>query len=90
MKKSYNKKVTMRCISCGDTNFEYNDDKTWIKCNRCGREYNGGYDELLKLNQNLINDGLKKTTDEVTKDLERDIKDMFKKAFKGNKNIKFK
>lgn len=90
MKDSYNKTFELRCITCGDTNFEFNEDKTWVKCNRCEREYNGGYDELVELNQGKIESQLKATQKEIKKDLGKDIKNMFKKAFKGNKNIKFK
>lgn len=90
MKDSYDKKIELRCITCGDTNFEFNEDKTWVKCNRCEREYLGGYDELVELNQENIDTDLKDTQKEIKKDLGKDIQDMFKKAFKGNKNIKFK
>jgi ribosomal protein S27E len=90
MKDSYNKSIQLRCITCGDVDFEFNDDKTWVKCNRCGKEYNGGYDELVELNQETINLELEKTKEEIGKDLHKEMTDVFKKAFKGNKNIKFK
>lgn len=90
MKDNYNKSIKLRCITCGDTDFDFNDDKSWIKCNRCGKEYNGGYDELVELNQENINQELEKTKEEIGKDLQKEMTDMFKKAFKGNKNIKFK
>ncbi len=90
MKDNYNKSIHLKCINCGDTDFEFNDDKSWIKCNRCGKEYNGGYEELVVLNQENINQELEKTKEEVGKDLQKEISDMFKKAFKENRNIKFK
>ena len=90
MKDNYNKSIQLRCITCGDTDFEFNDNKSWIKCNRCGKEYNGGYDELVELNQENINQEIEKTKEEVGNDLQKEMTDMFKKAFKGNKNIKFK
>lgn len=90
MKNSYNKSILLRCIICGGTDFKFNDDKSWIKCNQCGKEYPEGYDELEKLNQGLINQELDKTKDEIVKDAKKDITDMLKEAFKGNKNIKFK
>ena len=38
MKQQYTGKL--RCITCGDTeSFEFNDDKSYIKCVKCGREY---------------------------------------------------
>ena len=90
MKDSYNKSIQLRCITCGDVDFEFNDDKTWVKCNRCGKEYNGGYDELVELNQETINQELEKTKEEIGQDLNKEMTDIFKKAFKGNKNIKFR
>ncbi len=90
MKDSYNKSIQLHCITCGDSDFEFNEAKTWIKCNRCGKEYLGGYDELVELNQENINQELEESKEEITKDLKNDLTKMFKDAFKGNKNIKFK
>lgn len=90
MKDSYDKSIQLQCITCGETQFEYNDDKTWVKCNCCNREYLGGYNELLELNQENINQELTKTKEEIDKDLQKEMNQMFKKAFSGNKNIKFK
>ena len=90
MKDSYNKSIQLNCITCGDSDFEYSKDNTWIKCNRCGKEYHGGYDELVELNQEKINQELEKTKIEIGKDLKKEISDMMKKAFKGNKNIRIK
>lgn len=90
MKNNYNKSILLKCVTCGDSDFEFNDDKTWIKCNRCGKEYNGGYDELVEQNQENLTQEMEKTKEEIGKDLEKEITDMFKKTFKGNKNIKFK
>lgn len=90
MKDNYNKSILLRCDTCGDTSFEFNEDRSWAKCKRCDREYHGGYDELVKLNQAEIDNQLNEMKKEVTKDLRKDIDKMLKDAFKGNKNIKFK
>jgi len=91
MKKDYNKSIRLRCVVCGsDSDFESNDDKTYIKCTKCNREYLGGYDELVELNQTMIDEEIEATKQEIKEDLEKDIHDMLKKAFKGNKYIKFK
>lgn len=86
MKNSYNKTITARCATCAGSDFEFNEDKTYIKCNRCGREYNGGYKELKMLNQENIQNGIEELGNELLNDLKED----FKKAFKGNKYIKIK
>lgn len=90
MKPTYNKSIELKCTTCGDSNFSFNEDKSWIKCNRCEREYNNGYDELVNLNQETINNELNKTKEEIMADVKKDLQDALKKAFKGNKNIKFK
>ena len=53
MKTKYIEKLLYQ--TCGsDFNFEFNDDKSYIKCTQCNREYLGGYNELLELNQETI------------------------------------
>ncbi|MDO6812080.1 hypothetical protein [Tenacibaculum soleae] len=90
MKENYNKSVKLECITCGDSDFEYNDDKSWIKCNRCEKEYNGEYNELVELNQENISQEIEKTKKEVQIDLQQKMNNILKETFKGNKNIKFK
>lgn len=85
-----NKTIELKCATCGDSEFEYNKDKSWIKCNRCGREYHGGYDELVQLNTQTINEEIKKTKEGLKSDLQKEFASMIKKTIKGNKNIKFK
>ena len=68
MKDNYGKSVSLKCITCGDTSFEYNEDKTIIVCKRCSREYLGGYDELVSLNQREIDEELEKLGKEALED----------------------
>lgn len=91
MKKNYDKSVSLKCIICGDTSsFKSNHDKSWIKCERCGKVYSGGYDELKELNQRKIDEETKKMKEEISKDFKKDFANRLKDAFKGNDNIKFK
>jgi DNA-directed RNA polymerase subunit RPC12/RpoP len=86
MKEDYNRSIKLRCITCGDdSSFESNEDKTYIKCIRCGREYLGGYDEVVELNQELIDQELEDVKREVVADLKRDFNKSLKDVFKGNK-----
>ena len=43
-----------RCMDCFDERFEWNDDKSYVRCKVCGREYLGGYNELVDLNRKYI------------------------------------
>lgn len=87
MKNDYSKNITLRCVVCGsDSNFQFKDDKSYVKCLMCNREYLGGYDELVELNQQLIHEEMEATKDEIIEDLKTELK----KAFQGNKFIKIK
>lgn len=91
MKKDYSKSIKLRCVVCGsDSDFESNEDKTYIKCKKCNREYLGGYDELVELNQTHIQDEIDEMKNEVRQDAEKYLRDSLKKAFKGNKYFKIK
>lgn len=79
--------IRLRCATCGcEDQFEFNDDKSYIKCIFCNREYFGGIEELKDLNQEAIDD----VKEEIEKEAASYIKDQLKKALKGNKFIKIK
>ena len=79
--------VKLHCATCGsDDHFEFNDDKSYIKCTMCNREYLGGIEELKELNEEAF-DELK---GQIADDAKSYIHDELRKAFKGNKFIKFK
>ncbi len=83
MKDKYEKSVTLRCVTCGDTELEYSEDKSTILCKRCGKEYPGGYDELVALNQPEIDREVEKLEKEALKyadvELEKFMKEMNRK-----------
>ena len=85
MKERYTGKL--RCATCGDTeSFDFNDDKSYIKCVKCNREYFGGYDELLSYNQETIEE----VKGQIEADAEAYIKKSLEDAFKGNNFFKIK
>lgn len=89
MKDNYHRNIALRCATCGSSNdFEFNE--SYVKCKRCNREYHGGYDELVELNQAHIQEELDDMKAEVKQDAEKYLRDSLKKAFKGNKFIKLK
>ena len=64
------------CDTCGsDNQFETNEDKTYVKCHACGREYFGGYNELVELNKPYIE---KRARIEGEKIVAEKFKDIFK------------
>lgn len=83
MKSNYNRSIRLRCVVCGsDSDFEHNEDNSYVKCSRCNKEYLGGYDELVELNQEYIAEELEGIKAEVTKDLEKDLTSSFRKVLK--------
>lgn len=53
IKKEY--KIHLRCAICGrEDSFEYNDNKTYVKCTFCNREYFRGIEELKGLNKDQL------------------------------------
>ena len=77
MEKHYEGKL--RCITCAGEDFEFNEDKSYVKCTTCGREYLGGYDELLQYNQDVqdeVMNSMKKDAEEIVKtEFEKHLKD---------------
>ena len=68
MDKIYRGKL--QCINCGsDSQFEFNDDRSYIKCTSCGREYPGGYNELVKLNVENLDHIKNKIADDFTEEI---------------------
>lgn len=80
MKDDYSKSIKLQCATCGAEDFFETDEQTGvITCTKCNRIYNGGYDELVDLNQKRIADELELTKEEIEKDLSKEIQNMFKK-----------
>lgn len=80
MKDNYSKTIKLQCATCGAEDFFATDEHTGVvTCTKCNRIYNGGYDELVDLNQKRIDDELELTKEEIEKDLNKDIQNMFKK-----------
>ena len=83
MKSNYSKSIRLRCIVCGsDSDFEYNEERTIIKCTRCNKEYFGGYDELVELNQEMIANNLEELKVEVSEDLKKELTNSIRRALK--------
>ena len=77
--------IQLRCATCGsEDQFEFNDDKSYIKCNMCGCEYLGGIEELKNLNP----DALYFVKKEIAEEAKSEIMSSLRKAFKNSKYIK--
>ncbi len=87
-----NKQITvpLNCATCGGADFEFNEDKSYVKCRTCNREYLGGYDELVEFNQEQISSAVEDMKKEFGKEIKAALEKSLKNAFKGNKFIKIK
>jgi len=87
-----NKKITvsLNCATCGGADFQFNEDKSFVRCETCNREYLGGYDELVEFNQEQIGLAVQNMKVEVGKEIRDDFEKSLKNIFKGNKFIKIK
>jgi len=63
------------CPTCGGESFEANEDRSYLKCVKCGREFPGGKDELMEYNRPEIEKKVRAIAEEK-------LKAAFKKAFK--------
>jgi hypothetical protein len=90
MMKDYNRSILLRCVVCGsNSDFECNEDQSYIKCRKCNREYMGGFNELVELNKAYIQDEISVMKDDVKQDFEKRLRNSLRKSLKGNKYIKF-
>lgn len=81
MKETYN--VKLRCATSGsEDHFESNEDKSYVKCTLCNREYLGGIEELKEYNEEAI--------EAVKEQMVENMQKEFSKALKGCKNFKLK
>jgi hypothetical protein len=78
--------ITLYCQTCGKSDFNHNDDKTYVQCNECKREYHSGINELLEYNQNQVDAALEQESEKLLDDFAKSLE----KQFRNNKFIKFK
>lgn len=80
MKDNYSKVINLQCAVCGEEDFFETDEQTGvITCLKCNKIYPGGFDELVGYNQERIDDEVDLTREEIQKDVNLEIQNMFKK-----------
>lgn len=64
----------LKCPTCGGESFEVNQDRTYVKCELCGREFLGGLEELKEFNMPEIERAARTVVEDK-------LSQMFKKTF---------
>lgn len=78
LKDGYTRSISLRCITCGVTYaFEENEKTGYVTCHKCNRIYQGGKEELIRLNEAQIEDEKEQLFDEVKMDVEVELLKMF-------------
>lgn len=81
----YGRSVGLNCPTCGGDQFEYDEvEVTLVTCASCEREMTK--EELIDENSENIQANVAEVTQEIKKDFEKQIKDIFK----NNKNFRLK
>ena len=90
MKDDYGRRVELLCPVCGGKQFEYDETKADgpVTCILCKRAFSR--DQLIDANQENVAANLDELKDEVMKDVQKDLTDMFKKTFGNNSNFRIK
>lgn len=86
--EKYNRKITLLCPACGNSEMEHAEDSEIVKCIGCGKILTN--DELIQENGVSIDAHVNEVKEELTKDIQKQFNDILKKAFKGSKNIRIK
>lgn len=86
----YDREVSMLCPTCGSDQFSYDDeaDEADVTCANCGKTMTR--EELIRENSENIDLQLVDTGEQITRDVAKELNQSLKKAFRGNKNIRFK
>ena len=88
----YSRNIELLCPTCGGSQFEHDDDiendYAEVRCIGCDRKMTK--EELIRENSESIDEHAHEIGREAVDDLAKEMKKELKKAFRGNKNIKFK
>jgi len=92
LNKDYGRTIALRCPTCGGKEFsgatEGNDDSEVIMCAGCRLEITRA--DLQAANTENIQAHVKEIGQQVTADLQKELKKKLENAFRGNKNIRIK
>jgi uncharacterized Zn finger protein (UPF0148 family) len=88
--EKYTRSVALLCPTCGNSLLEQSEDsekqERTIYCPSCDRTMTT--EELIHENGEVIDGAVDQMREEVLEDVQKELKDMLKNAFKGSKHIR--
>ena len=78
--EKYKRNISLLCPVCGNPEMEHAEDYEIVKCTDCGKELTK--DELIQENGSSIDAHVNEIKKEVSKDIQKQLGDIFKKVFK--------
>jgi predicted RNA-binding Zn-ribbon protein involved in translation (DUF1610 family) len=77
--EKYNRQVTLLCPTCGNSQFQYEEDEqnSAVICVSCKRELTR--DELIHENSEAISNNINEMGNEIVKDTAKKLRDIFKR-----------
>lgn len=88
--EKYTRSVTLLCPTCGNSVLEQDDDgenqERVFHCPSCDRTMSK--DELIHENGEAVSNAVDEMKAEVLEDVQKELKDMLKKAFNGSDHIR--
>lgn len=88
--KKYDRSVSLLCPTCGNSEFEYDDEDLGrgIACLSCGRVFSRN--ELIEENGDNIEANVEEIGEEVVEDVAKELQAMLQKTFSGSKVFRVK
>lgn len=85
----HDRQVSLNCPTCGNTQFEVLEiDAAPVVCARCGRALTR--EELVRENAENLTAQVEEMKAQVIGQVQRDLSEMLRKAFSGNKNFRIR
>lgn len=78
--EKYKRSVALLCPVCGNLEMEYAEDSEMVKCTDCGMELTKN--ELIQENGSSIDAHVNEIKKELSRDIQKQFSDIFKKTFK--------
>ncbi|QDY44491.1 ECs_2282 family putative zinc-binding protein [Candidatus Pantoea soli] len=78
--EKYKRDIALLCPVCGNSEMKHYEESEVVKCTDCGNELTK--DELIQENGPSIDAHVNDIKKELTKDIQKQFKDLFKKSFK--------